>query len=115
MMHPSYIELMNVVNEGSSEDNPVVRSRYSIVIAAAKRARQLIDGAEPTIETEKDEKPLSIAVEELYESTIHILPEDEKEEEDPSLFFTEEEMEEVEERGTAYEEKMAHEQEQVTE
>lgn len=49
MLHPSYAELIKVVNGDVEEgDTPVVNSRYSIVLATAKRARQLIDGANPT-------------------------------------------------------------------
>ena len=40
MLHPSYTDLINVVNKEVEEgDEPVVNSRYSIVIATAKRAR----------------------------------------------------------------------------
>lgn len=67
MIHPSYVELMKVVNDGVEiGEEPVVNSRYSIVLATAKRARQIIAGAEPMIENPKCNKPLSIAVEELY-------------------------------------------------
>ena len=45
MLHPSYTDLMRTINSEVEEgDTPVVNSRYSIVLAAAKRARQLIDG-----------------------------------------------------------------------
>ena len=41
MLHPSYAELMKVVNSDVEDgENPVVSSRYSIVLATAKRARQ---------------------------------------------------------------------------
>ncbi len=34
MIHPSYVELMKVVNQGAEVgEEPVVNSRYSIVIA----------------------------------------------------------------------------------
>lgn len=73
MLHPSYTDLMQVVNsEVEPGEQPVVNSRYSIVLATAKRARQLIDGAEPLVEVESN-KPLSIAVEELYESKVKII------------------------------------------
>ena len=43
MIHPSYVELMKVVNNNVEfGEEPVVNSRYSLVIAAAKRARQII-------------------------------------------------------------------------
>ena len=79
MLHPSYSDLIEVVNSGVEEgEAPVVQSRYSIVIATAKRARQLISGAEPLVEDAEGKKPLSIAVEELYSGKIKILGEDEE-------------------------------------
>ena len=41
MIHPSYTELMEAINEGAEmEDEPLVTSRYSVVLATSKRARQ---------------------------------------------------------------------------
>lgn len=77
MLHPSYSDLMKVVNSEVEEGNePVVSSRYSIVMATSKRARQLIDGEEPMVNG-KGKKPLSIAVEELNQGKITILTDDE--------------------------------------
>ena len=74
MIHPSYVELMKVVNDGVEiGEEPVVNSRYSIVIATSKRARQIIDGAEPMVENPKCNKPLSIAVEEIMNSDVKII------------------------------------------
>lgn len=79
MIHPSYVELMKVVNEGAEiGEEPVVNSRYSIVLATAKRARQIIAGAEPMVANPKCNKPLSIAVEELYRGDVKIVPEEEE-------------------------------------
>ena len=76
MLHPSYTDLMNIVNGDVEEgEEPVISSRYSIVMATAKRARQIIGGEEPLVEIEQD-KPLSIAIEELVEGKIKIMPED---------------------------------------
>lgn len=78
MIHPSYVELMKVVNNTTEVgEEPVVNSRYSIVLAAAKRARQLIAGDEPLVANANDKKPLSTAVQELYEGKVKILGEDE--------------------------------------
>ncbi len=64
---------MKVVNsEVEPGEAPVVNSRYSIVMAASKRARQIIGGDEPLVNV-KDSKPLSIAVEELNQGKIKIL------------------------------------------
>lgn len=80
MLHPSYNDLMQVVNsEVEPGEQPVVNSRYSIVLATAKRARQIIDGAEPLTESSCN-KPLSVAVEELYKSKVKIVSEDEENE-----------------------------------
>ena len=73
MLHPSYVDLMQVVNSGVEiGEEPVVNSRYSIVIATAKRARQIIDGAEPRAISTCG-KPFSTAVEELYRGKIKII------------------------------------------
>ena len=63
MIHPSYVDLMKVVNKDVEEgETPVINSRYSIVMATAKRARQIVDGDEPLVKVSRGEKPLSIAV-----------------------------------------------------
>lgn len=81
MLHPSYTDLMKVVNSGvESGDEPVVNSRYSIVLATSKRARQIISGEEPLIDSPSNTKPLSIAVEEVYNSKVTIEGEDESKE-----------------------------------
>ena len=77
MIHPSYNELLKTLNEVRDENEPEIDSRYSLVIASAKRARQIIDGAEPLIARPKCNKPLSIAVEELYTGAVRIVSDDE--------------------------------------
>ena len=91
MIHPSYTDLMAVVNsEVEPGEQPVVNSRYSIVLATAKRARQIIAGDEPLVKAEEGKKPLSIAVQELYEGKIKIMGEDEEgDEEDLELEISE--------------------------
>ncbi len=77
MLHPSYTDLMKVVNSNVEiGEEPVVNSRYSIVIATAKRARQLVDGAEPKAKV-KCNKAFSTAVEELNKGEITILSDEE--------------------------------------
>ena len=91
MLHPSYTDLIEAVNSGVEPgEQPVVQSRYSIVIAAAKRARQLIAGADPLVAGAARKKPLSTAVQELYEQKVTILPEEELPEEETSLTENEE-------------------------
>lgn len=83
MIHPSYVDLMKVVNSDVEiDEEPVVNSRYSIVIAASKRARQIIAGDEPLINDSQGKKPLSSAVQELYESKVKIIAEDSEEAEE---------------------------------
>ena len=78
MIHPSYVDLMNVVNKGVEEgETPVINSRYSIVMATAKRARQIVDGDEPMVDDAEGKKPLSIAIEELEKEKLQIIPTDE--------------------------------------
>lgn len=70
MLKPSYSDLMETLN--AKKQIPIY-SRYSIVIAAAKRARQLVEGAEPYTQNASANKPVSIAVQELYEGHISIV------------------------------------------
>ena len=91
MIHPSYVDLMKVMNSGVEfGEEPVVNSRYSIVIATSKRAREIIGGDEPLVNGMEGEKPLSIAVKELYDSKIKILPGDEENMEDEEHLSSEE-------------------------
>lgn len=83
MLHPSYTDLMKVVNKDVEEgETKVVNSRYSIVMATAKRARQLIDGQMPLVNVKDQTKPLSIAISELNADKYQILSENAEEEEE---------------------------------
>ena len=94
MIHPSYVDLMKVVNKDVEEgEEPVISSRYSVVMATAKRARQLIAGDEPMVRVKDKQKPLSIAVDEMNQETLRILTDEEKEAMYASMGSTEEETE----------------------
>ncbi|NLN14160.1 MAG: DNA-directed RNA polymerase subunit omega [Tissierellia bacterium] len=58
MLNPSFDHVMS---EGDS--------RYALVMVTAKRARQLIEGAEPLIETES-KKAVTIAIEEIVAGKV---------------------------------------------
>ena len=94
MIHPSYVELMKKVNDHVVVgEEPVVNSRYSIVCATAKRAREIIDGAEPmNVENADKKKALSIAVEELYNGDLKILSEEEVEVKNQELIDLKEDL-----------------------
>ena len=93
MLHPSYTDLMKVVNADVEEgEAPVVNSRYSIVLATSKRARQLIAGAEPMVSYSLN-KPLSIAVDEVYKGKVTIIPDTEDVEEAEAEAALEKELE----------------------
>lgn len=97
MLHPSYTDLMEVVNsEVEPGEAPVVNSRYSIVLATAKRARQIIDGSEPLVGGfDNKSKPLSVAIAELHEGETRILSEDAEENmEAEEIMVSEDSMEE---------------------
>jgi len=77
MLHPSYTDLMKVVNQDVEEGaTKIVNSRYSIVLATAKRARDLIDGTEALVQVKDGEKPLSIAIDELNSGKMKIIAEE---------------------------------------
>ena len=82
MLHPSYSDLMKVVNsEVEPGEEKIVNSRYSIVMATAKRAREIIDGSMPLVDAKVGEKPLSIAIDEMNQGKMTIIAQDEEEEE----------------------------------
>ncbi|WP_353093950.1 DNA-directed RNA polymerase subunit omega [Tissierella praeacuta] len=58
MLNPSFNEL---AERGDS--------RYTLVMLTAKRARKIIEGAEPLLET-SSKKPVSIALEEVVNGKI---------------------------------------------
>jgi len=101
MLHPSYTDLMKAVNGDVEEgDTPVVNSRYSIVLATSKRARQIIAGDE-TLVPAYNKKPLSVAIEELNKGEIKIIAEDDLEDEEEleiEFELAEEEQEEEEQK-----------------
>ena len=101
MIHPSYKEMISKINEGQDMDEaPLVTSRYSIVIAAARRARQLIAGDEPMVVNRDNEKALSTAIKELYEDKVHILRNDAPADTaDPEEAFSGEAADEAEDAG----------------
>ncbi|MCQ2520363.1 MAG: DNA-directed RNA polymerase subunit omega [Lachnospiraceae bacterium] len=77
MLHPSYSDLIKVVNSDVADgETPVVKSRYSIVMATSRRARQIVAGDAPYVESE-GKKALSIAVDELNQGEIHIISNEE--------------------------------------
>ena len=53
IVDPSVLELLNHAD-----------SRYTLVVASAKRARELIDGSQPLVDP-KERKPVSVAVDEI--------------------------------------------------
>lgn len=59
MLYPPINELLDKVD-----------SRYTLVVAAAKRARQLIDGDEVKIADPYSTKPVSIATQEIFEDQV---------------------------------------------
>lgn len=58
MLNPSF---EGILKEGDS--------RYTLVMLASKRARQIIEGSEPLIQTDS-KKPVSIAIEEILAGKI---------------------------------------------
>ena len=81
MLQASYTDIMKTINAEGDADTPVVNSRYSIVLATAKRARQLIAGEDAYVDT-RNKKALSVAVEEVNKGFVTIDPEKNNEDAD---------------------------------
>lgn len=58
MIIPSFSEIKKVTND-----------RYGLVILTAKRARKIVDGAEPLVKT-NNHNPVTIAIEEVLDRDI---------------------------------------------
>jgi DNA-directed RNA polymerase subunit omega len=58
MINPSIVDLLNKVD-----------NRYSLVVITSKRARQIIEGSKPLIDTERA-KPLTVAINEVIVGEI---------------------------------------------
>jgi DNA-directed RNA polymerase subunit omega len=58
MIHPSLDVLMDKVD-----------SKYTLVVLAAKRAREIMDNEEPLVES-KSNKPVTVALEEVAKNKI---------------------------------------------
>ena len=84
MIHPSYTELIQAINNNAEEDDNtmMLNSRYSLVLATSKRASQLIAGAEPLVSGTAGKKPLAIAIDELYKGQVKIVATGEENEEE---------------------------------
>ena len=59
MLYPSIDEMMTKVD-----------SKYSLVVAAARRARSLREGGKTDIKSPKSHKFVGVALEEIYEGRI---------------------------------------------
>ena len=83
MIHPSYSELIQAINNNAEDDDNtmMLNSRYSLVLATSKRARQLIAGAEPLVKGAAGKKPLSVAIDEFYQGKVKIVADTHQEEE----------------------------------
>ena len=83
MIHPSYTELIEAINTNSEDDDTTMslNSRYSLVLAASKRARQIIAGSKPMVEGAAGKNSLSVAIDELYKGKVKILAPEEEDEE----------------------------------
>ena len=111
MIHPSYSELIEAINTNNEDDDEsmVLNSRYSLVLATSKRARQLIAGSKPLVEGAAGKKPLAIAIDELYKGKVKILAPEENEEEETAA-----QTEEVQAAVEAPEEALAAEADEET-
>ncbi|MBU5444259.1 DNA-directed RNA polymerase subunit omega [Paenibacillus sp. MSJ-34] len=61
MLYPSIDEMMNKVD-----------SKYSLVVAASRRARQLRDGEKSELRNPKSHKFVGVALEEIYGDLVQI-------------------------------------------
>ncbi len=64
---------MDIVSLPIELDTSVIDSKYRLVIVAAQRARQLMEGEPPRIIPQRDQKETTIAIEEVLSGKLEIL------------------------------------------
>ncbi|MEC0243543.1 DNA-directed RNA polymerase subunit omega [Paenibacillus dokdonensis] len=64
MLYPSIDEMMNKVD-----------SKYSLVVAASRRARQLREGEKTSLKQPRSHKYVGVALEEIYGDLLRVIPE----------------------------------------
>lgn len=74
MFEPSAQKLIDVANESILNENEKVKSKYTVIIAAAKRARQLVANGDERVQGGAN--PLTVAVNELKNKDVKIVKED---------------------------------------
>ena len=72
MFEPSGQELIDIANASILNENEKIKSRYSIIIAAAKRARQLVEEQDERVENGVN--ALTIAIDEIKNNYVKIEP-----------------------------------------
>lgn len=72
MFEPSAQKLINVVNENVNNEDEKIKSKYTMIIAAAKRARQLVDEKDQRVENGKN--ALTIAIDEIENKIVKVIP-----------------------------------------
>ena len=72
MFEPSAQELINAANENIQDEKEKIKSKYTMIIAAAKRARQLVDKKDERVENGAN--PLTVAIEEIEDKVVRVIP-----------------------------------------
>lgn len=72
MFEPSGQELIDIANESILNENEKIKSKYSVIIAAAKRARQLVDEKDERVENGVN--ALTVAIDEIKDGIVKIEP-----------------------------------------
>ncbi len=83
MLHPSYVELIDHVNNVNREKGDAeINSRYTLVMGVAKRARDLVNGAPMMVDDTTNGRMISQAVMEMNEEKLGIITTEAEEEEE---------------------------------
>ena len=74
MFDISGADLIKIANESIQGDDNKIKSKFAIIIATAKRARQLIDEQDERL---IEENPLTVAISEFKNKSVSIVGSDE--------------------------------------
>lgn len=73
MFEPSAQKLIDIANTNIADENEKVKSKYTLIVATAKRARQLVKNNDKRVTDGAN--PLTVAVKELESGNVKIIKE----------------------------------------
>ncbi|MCQ2609339.1 MAG: DNA-directed RNA polymerase subunit omega [Lachnospiraceae bacterium] len=77
MFEPTANDLIGIANESITAQDEKVKSRFTVIMATSKRARELVENKDERVIGDGAKNPITVAVEEFEGKTVKIVKENE--------------------------------------